>query len=320
MIKRSLSLTIAAVLFGAGAAAAQTVATDEPMHLRSTQAPPAAAASVSGQTHIPGQQPPRVEERCMDLVEQNPRLDYNVCLERESAYAHDAQAAHDAQDPQVVRREMQRDPMTGELGAVPDHQRLRHGDEAVVMEEDFDEVGVRRGEVATTEAEWSEQQRMEQRTTSQERWETQRGDDVQQTADVGDIEIREGEMDPFADTAGTEGFSEGATASAAEREFNRLDRDNSGELTREQVQGTALAERFEEYDINNDGTIAENEFQSWFAASRAQQSGDIETGYAATERDRRPADRTAATDVDTRADQTAEIDEDLDDDLDDDLD
>jgi hypothetical protein len=303
MCKRSLSLTIAAVLFGAGAASAQT-ATDDSMHLRSTQAPPATAASMSGQTHIPGQQPPRVEERCMDLVEQDPALDYNVCLERESAYAHDAQAAHDASDPQMVRRDL-RDPVTGELGAIPDHERMRHRDESVVMEEDFDEVGVRRSEMAGTETEWSEQQRLEQqRTASQQDWDDQQGE-VRQTADVDDVEIREGEMDPFAETAGTEGFSEGSTASAAEREFNRLDRDNSGELSRDQVQGTALAERFEEYDINNDGVIAENEFQSWFAATRAQQQGGIETGYAVTEDDRRRA-----------ADQTAEIEDDLEDDLD----
>jgi hypothetical protein len=323
MLKRSLSLTIAAVLFGAGAVAAQSPASDEPMHLRSTQAPPAAAVSMSGQTHVPGQQPPRVEERCMELVEADPALDYNVCLERESSHAHDAQAAHDAQDPMVARRDLQRDAETGELGAVPDHQRVRTEtweEDAVVMDDDFDEVGVRGGSVAATEAEWDEGRVDQQSVASQEAWDAQQVDQ-QQVASADDVEIVQGEMDPFADTAGTEGFSEGMTASAAEREFSRLDRDNSGELTREQVQGTALAERFDEYDINNDGTIAENEFQSWFAASRAQQSGDIETGYAVTEDDRTAVDQTADVD-DDRADidQTAEIDEDLDDDFEDDLD
>jgi hypothetical protein len=327
MCKRSLSLTIAAVLFGASAVGAQTASTTDSMHLRSTQAPPAAAASMSGQTHVPGQQPPRAEQRCMDLVEEDPALDYNVCLERESAYAHDAQAAHDAQDTQVVRRDMQRDPATGELGAVPDHERLR-SDEAVVMDDDFDEVGVRGAAVAGTEAEWTEQQRTEQqRVASQQQWDAQQSD-TQQVAGGDDVEVRQGEMDPFAQTAGTEGFSEGATASAAEREFNRLDSDNSGELSREQLQGTSLAERFEEYDINNDGTIAENEFQSWFAANRAEQRGDIETGYAATEDEsmRRDTRTTAEVDRDlndpTRrnVDQTAEIDDEIEDELEDDLD
>lgn len=79
-------------------------------------------------------------------------------------------------------------------------------------------------------------------------------------------EVREVEPDPFTEEAGSQGFSSGVTAQRAEREFNQLDADGSGSLSEEELAQNAIAERFGAYDINDDGEIAENEFQSWFAA------------------------------------------------------
>src|SRR5690606_18887682 len=53
------------------------------------------------------------------------------------------------------------------------------------------------------------------------------------------------------------------------------DADGDGMLTSEEVSDeSTLAGSFEEYDINGDGNIAENEFQSWYAASGDAASGD----------------------------------------------
>lgn len=81
--------------------------------------------------------------------------------------------------------------------------------------------------------------------------------------------------DAFASTAGEEGFSSGATAGNAEQRFGELDADGSGTLDREELaEVDALASEFDAYDINGDGSIAENEYQSWYAASGTPEVDD----------------------------------------------
>jgi len=83
--------------------------------------------------------------------------------------------------------------------------------------------------------------------------------------------------DAFAATAGTEGFSEGATAASAEQRFQELDSDSSGSLSEEEVASVQpLQSAFDEYDLNDDGSIAENEFQSFFAAT-AEVESEVQT-------------------------------------------
>lgn len=110
--------------------------------------------------------------------------------------------------------------------------------------------------------------------------------------DASDIESGE-PKDAFASTAGTEGFSEGKTAAKAEREFSKLDADSSGGLSNEEVGSEhSLAASFGEYDINDDGSIAENEFQSWLAATA--EAGE-ETSTAMSEDGELGQDATAAS-------------------------
>lgn len=119
--------------------------------------------------------------------------------------------------------------------------------------------------------------------------------------DAGDIESGE-PKDAFASTAGTEGFSEGKTAAKAERVFSKLDADSSGALSSEEVGSEhSLAASFEEYDINDDGSIAENEFQSWLAATAeageetsTAMTGDGELGQDATAASTEPETDTVA--------------------------
>ncbi|HET6604313.1 MAG TPA: hypothetical protein VFG21_08880 [Xanthomonadaceae bacterium] len=66
-------------------------------------------------------------------------------------------------------------------------------------------------------------------------------------------------------TAGTSGFSEGATASAAQRAFRAQDGDGDGGISQSEAEGS-LAAHFAAYDINGNGSIDANEFQSWYAA------------------------------------------------------
>jgi hypothetical protein len=300
MCKRSLSLVIAAALFGAGAVAAQT---STPQHLRSTEAPPpAAAASMHGQTHVPGQQPATLDERCMEQAGMDEDR-YNDCIERERA-----QAALDGRD-ELYGAEVQH---RSEAELRTDRQQVVHerrvdlDDERVAVEArtdldgDFDEVRVGAD-------------------TRHEMQVAREGTDQHTVAMAdADVEVREGEFEPFAETAGTEGFSSGVTASAAEREFNRLGGGDA--LTRDQLAGTALANRFDEYDINNDGEIAENEFQSWFAANRdASQRGSVDTGYATSDErldDDRRDDRAVAAGADDDFDVDVDVDYDDEDDRD----
>lgn len=74
--------------------------------------------------------------------------------------------------------------------------------------------------------------------------------------------------DAFAPTAGTGGFSDGYIARQAQDRFRVLDRDGSGQLTRAEVPAeTLLLAEYAEYDLDSDGEISRNEFQSWFAAT-----------------------------------------------------
>ena len=72
---------------------------------------------------------------------------------------------------------------------------------------------------------------------------------------------------PFSRSAGTGGF---ADAPRVTREvFQSLDDDGSGALEPGEVPLTiTLGQRFADYDINGDGLIAKNEFQSYRAAER----------------------------------------------------
>lgn len=74
--------------------------------------------------------------------------------------------------------------------------------------------------------------------------------------------------DALAPTAGSGGFSDGYIARQAQDRFRELDRDGSGQLTRTEVPaGTLLLADYGEYDLDSDGEISRNEFQSWFAAT-----------------------------------------------------
>jgi len=79
--------------------------------------------------------------------------------------------------------------------------------------------------------------------------------------------LYEGMPSPYVPDAGTEGFSDGPTAQRAANAFAGMDRDGDRVLDRsETAPAGSLAEHFVAYDINGDGAIAANEFQSWFAA------------------------------------------------------
>ena len=278
MCKRSLSLMIAAALFGAGAVAAQD---ETPLYQRSTETPPpAAAASMHGQTHVPDQAK-LADERCADLARTDADFDHAACLERERA-----QAALEDRDLDAVAVDTERHELRSDEHTVV---RREAGFEADPMaaEDDFDEV--RTGELAGGALADDDDMAMDGEAVAM-------GD--------GEPEVREVESDPFTDEAGSEGFSSGATASAAEREFERLGGGDG--LSREQVEGE-LAQRFDEYDINDDGRIAENEFQSWFAASRAVESAP-DTGYAASDDDAMAADEAAVAEVDDEVDADTRVD------------
>jgi hypothetical protein len=82
------------------------------------------------------------------------------------------------------------------------------------------------------------------------------------------VTLYEGMANPYVASAGTEGFSSGPTADRAARAFARLDRDRSGSLhIDETLPVPGLERHFAAYDVNGDGEIAANEFQSWYAAS-----------------------------------------------------
>lgn len=82
------------------------------------------------------------------------------------------------------------------------------------------------------------------------------------------VTLHEGMANPYVASAGTEGFSSGPTADRAARAFARLDRDHSGSLhIDETLPAPGLERHFAAYDVNGDGEIAANEFQSWYAAS-----------------------------------------------------
>jgi hypothetical protein len=68
------------------------------------------------------------------------------------------------------------------------------------------------------------------------------------------------------------GYS-GAQLRQARDDVARLDRDASGELDRDEVREVAaLAQRFDDYDIDDNGTISLNEYQSWLAAQPRRDS------------------------------------------------
>lgn len=70
---------------------------------------------------------------------------------------------------------------------------------------------------------------------------------------------------PFSQEAGTGGFENAAPVT--QQTFQELDDDQSGALEPTEIPETmTLEERFADYDINGDGVIAKNEFQSYFAA------------------------------------------------------
>jgi hypothetical protein len=59
----------------------------------------------------------------------------------------------------------------------------------------------------------------------------------------------------------------GAQLRQAQDDVARLDRDRSGELEPAEVGEIAdLAQRFEDYDVDDTGSISLNEYQSWLAA------------------------------------------------------
>jgi hypothetical protein len=306
MCRRSLSVLIASALLGAGAVAAQNAPPagyDRP--------PPAAAASVEGGTFPATQIPPcpqetRAEqqariERGQEAVpcppespvegslahadsEMYPELEHGP-PERGTAAA--AAAVGPAEDGEPLYRDPDERTATAAAAVGPADEAARH-DRMHQDERDaryHDEHAVARPADPVDYA--------EQPIAAAE-------------LDPDEVEIRSAEGEPFAETAGTEGFSAGATAQTAAQRFRQLDRDGSGELTRENVEGTELAQRFEEYDINNDGVISENEFQSWFAAQRDVADTDLDTAIAtADERDERDEaiateQRTAAAAADTR--------------------
>jgi hypothetical protein len=360
MCKRSLSVLIASALFGAGAAIAQTAPPAE----RAVQPPPAAAASVHGQTSPATQVAPCPDETDAERRARLERGEPLPCPEP-AAEARADFAAADADYDDASRQDQRpfdADPedydqtagqpppqSEGSPMARSDDDRhaqdgtVAHTDRQVYSEYDEDDdtlvasdrvvepmVGppppaqpgdpmyrdpAERTAAAaadTTAGVYSDgiaDERTVAGTTAD------RMDYAEQPITDRDlqpdepVEVRQAEGEPFASTAGTEGFSSGATAQTAEQHFNQLDRDNSGELTREQVEDTGLAARFDEYDINDDGTISENEFQSWFAAQRDLQSGEVDTAIAASddERDEFDDSRRAST-ADASADTTLDVD------------
>jgi len=138
------------------------------------------------------------------------------------------------------------------------------------------------------------------------------------SADGQTPDVTESEGTPFAETAGTEGFSEGQTASLAEQRFSKLDSDGDGTLGEDEIAAAeGLSDRSKDYDINGDGMIAQNEFQSWFAAQNWLEGDDArDSGLAATEQD----DFVDETDIDTTDDADLDADADIDVDVDSDLD
>lgn len=75
--------------------------------------------------------------------------------------------------------------------------------------------------------------------------------------------------DPFTAAAGMQGFSTGMTASAAERAFRKCDANGDGSLAESETASHAsLAKNFSGYDVNRNGMIEGNEFQSWYAGGR----------------------------------------------------
>ncbi len=108
----------------------------------------------------------------------------------------------------------------------------------------------------------------------------------------GDVTVQSVEGTPFAAAAGSEGFSEGASARLAAQRFERLDRDGDGQLSEQELaEDSALAERFVDYDINGDGMIARNEYQSWFAAQNWLEGDDArQQRVAGTELDEMDVD------------------------------
>jgi hypothetical protein len=242
MSKRYLSMLIAAALFGAGAGAVQAGERPTPV----TSPPPAAAASPTGQTHIPNPLP-RADE------------------DEEDEHRATVQTQSPPNDPQLSRRVRSGFEEDGDL-AVGRHADPVDYAEQPLADEPFDDE-VRVSETATVVMQGEEP-----------------------------VQVRQLESDPFTEAAGSQGFSSGVTAQRAEREFNRLDRDRSGSLSADELEQSALARRFEDYDLNNDGEIAENEFQSWFAAAQPTQRDD--TALAADVDEQRDGTSIAADDDD----------------------
>lgn len=274
MKKSSLSLLISMTLSGmVGVAAAQT--TTDPEDVGVAQPPPAAAASVRGQTHIPDRM--TRDDRYVDesMVDDPAELQADVGEAYDDDIGHKDEVAH----PQVQTQSPPNDPTHP--------QRLHSGFEGERTDADEDDfagaaavAGPRQDAVDYAEQPISDDELRQTRSTdiAMER---------ERTEADGPMFVREAEGEPFADTAGTEGFSEGATASQAQQRFQRLDTDGDGTLSEQELMDdTALADNYAEYDINGDGLIAKNEFQSYFAAQqwlegdpereRRVASGDLE--------------------------------------------
>lgn len=230
MSKRSLSMLIAAALCTAGATAVQA----DNDRTKPTTPPPAAAASPTGQTHIPNPLPRHADdEEDATVHTQSPPNDPQLSRRVHSGFEGDRELEGDREvvygsnDPDLVGPPVAQESFDDEVRV--------SGSEPTMMADERDAVAMQDGETP---------------------------------------EVREGESDPFAEEAGSQGFSSGVTAQRAASQFSQLDSDGSGSLSEDELAQDALAQRFGDYDINNDGEIAENEFQSWFAAVHPSHTDD----------------------------------------------
>lgn len=73
-------------------------------------------------------------------------------------------------------------------------------------------------------------------------------------------------------------LSTGALAQSIDSSFNELDQDDDGVLSQQEVQGTPLAQNYQDADVDQDSNISETEFDLYKEQLELQQSGSGQGG------------------------------------------